>query len=313
MGISIYIFYFITLRHSHPQESSSVSFFFVGHLQTSRVEFQCYIFLDPQRGYVTNYWSRIRVLSSPSDGRPLAAVIINDCWIPGVYWYSETPVCVTYTHINFYTNSRNSVPSSSDSTLDSYLRLVVPPVPGSLGSSSRNSQRLSTTSALCGSLWSSHFSSSTHFSISIIQNFSSTQILSSTKFEFHYLEFLNSCSSCRTRFLYLQHRNSSSTELNRVPSSHNWIARNSWSVISDPPQRLPWDHVRICGCISWFFSRLRGNYLAPNLPRIWVPWNSAHSQYQESTVDLETPVVKIFRNQVELFQFFIKLKINKNK
>ena len=34
-------------------------------------------FLDPQRGYVTVYWLRIRVLSSPSEGRPLAAVIIT--------------------------------------------------------------------------------------------------------------------------------------------------------------------------------------------------------------------------------------------
>ena len=40
---------------------------------------------DPQREYVTAYWSRIRVLSSPSEGRLLAAVIINDCRIP---WFT---------------------------------------------------------------------------------------------------------------------------------------------------------------------------------------------------------------------------------
>ena len=56
-------------------------------------------FLDPQRGYVTVHWLRIRVLSSPSEGRPLAAVNINDCWIPVVYWYSGTLAFLTRKHL----------------------------------------------------------------------------------------------------------------------------------------------------------------------------------------------------------------------
>ena len=39
-----YIFYFITLRHLHPQESSSGSFFLCWFLASSRVEFQRYFF-----------------------------------------------------------------------------------------------------------------------------------------------------------------------------------------------------------------------------------------------------------------------------
>ena len=52
-------------------------------------------FLDPQRGYVTVYWSRIRVLSSPSEGRPLAAVTINDCWI---LWFINSELSATFSH-----------------------------------------------------------------------------------------------------------------------------------------------------------------------------------------------------------------------
>ena len=84
----------LSLSYSHPQESSIESFFLCWFLAPSSVEDQRYIFLDPQRGYVTVYWSRIRVLSSPSEGRPLAAVIINDCWIPIVgrtLWFLLTP------------------------------------------------------------------------------------------------------------------------------------------------------------------------------------------------------------------------------
>ena len=58
----------LLVTRKHQESSSNLTFF-----------------LDPQRGYVTVYWLRIRVLSSPSEGRPLAAVIINDCWIPVVY------------------------------------------------------------------------------------------------------------------------------------------------------------------------------------------------------------------------------------
>ena len=90
-----YVFYFITLRHSHPQKSSSGNFFFCWYIASSSVEFQRYIFLDHQRGYVTVYWSRIRVLSSPSEGRPLAAVIINDCWIP---WFISSELGATFSN-----------------------------------------------------------------------------------------------------------------------------------------------------------------------------------------------------------------------
>ena len=51
--------------------------------------------LDPQHAYVTVYWSWIRVLSSPSEGRPLAAVIINDCWIP---WVINSELGATSSH-----------------------------------------------------------------------------------------------------------------------------------------------------------------------------------------------------------------------
>ena len=129
-----YIFYFITLRHTHPQESSSASFFLCWSLPNikSRVP-TLHFFLDPQRGYVTVYWSRIRVLSSTSEGRPLAAVIINDCWIPGVYWYSGTPVSDTHTHIKTLlelSEFKFQVPVTKSPTRRP--RLLVPTVPGSL-------------------------------------------------------------------------------------------------------------------------------------------------------------------------------------
>ena len=79
----------LSLSRSYLQESSAESFFLCWFLALSRVEFQRTFFLDPQRGYVTAYWSRIRVLSSPSEGRPLAAVLINNCWIPIVTSRSE--------------------------------------------------------------------------------------------------------------------------------------------------------------------------------------------------------------------------------
>ena len=44
---------------------------------------------------MTVYWSRIRVLSSPSEGRPLAAVTINDCWIP---WFINSELGGTFSH-----------------------------------------------------------------------------------------------------------------------------------------------------------------------------------------------------------------------
>ena len=44
---------------------------------------------------MTVYWSRIRVLSSPSEGRPLAAVTINDCWIP---WFINSDLGGTFLH-----------------------------------------------------------------------------------------------------------------------------------------------------------------------------------------------------------------------
>ena len=84
-----YIFYFITLRHLHPQESNSASFFLCWSLANTKSRVPTLHFFYPRRGYVTVYWSQIRVLSSPSEGSSLAAVIINNCWIPGVYWYSK--------------------------------------------------------------------------------------------------------------------------------------------------------------------------------------------------------------------------------
>ena len=77
IGIIIYFCVYKLSDTRHKESSSARYFSFVGHSQLSRVEFQRYIFLDPQRGYVTVYWLRIRVLSSPSEGRPLAAVIIT--------------------------------------------------------------------------------------------------------------------------------------------------------------------------------------------------------------------------------------------
>ena len=35
------------------------------------------------------------MLSSPSEGRPLAAVIINDCWIP---WFISSELSATFSH-----------------------------------------------------------------------------------------------------------------------------------------------------------------------------------------------------------------------
>ena len=83
----------------HIESSSARSFSFVGHSQLSRVEFQRYIFLDPQRGYVTVYWLRIRVLSSPSEGRPLAAVIITTAGPGCLFKFMNSSI--SYTHSDF--------------------------------------------------------------------------------------------------------------------------------------------------------------------------------------------------------------------
>ena len=86
--IGIIIFFILSLSSTRTLKSRVPrAFSFVGfsHPQASSTNV---IFFYPQRGYVTVYWSRIRVLSSPSEGRPLAAVIINDCWIPWfIVWY----------------------------------------------------------------------------------------------------------------------------------------------------------------------------------------------------------------------------------
>ena len=78
-------YYIFLFYHSQELAPSRVEFWELFPLLVSRTlksRVPTLLFLDPQRGYVTVYWSRIWVLSSPSEGRPLATVIINDCWIP---------------------------------------------------------------------------------------------------------------------------------------------------------------------------------------------------------------------------------------
>ena len=108
--------------------------------------------------------------------------------------------------------------------------------------------------------------------------------LSSTSAQFFFSSMepkstLQNISSTKLQFQHQESRNSSFTELNCVPSSYKLQSSDLPGRFShtDLSRRLPWDSVRIWGWLSRFFGSLWGNYLAPNLSKIWVPRNSAHS------------------------------------
>ena len=327
-----YILYFI---NSQTLATSRVEFcdifFLCWSLVYQESSSNATFFLDPQRGYVTVYWSRIRVLSSPSEGRPLAAVIITTAGSRRLMVSRNSSISYIHTHRLSIRTLWIQVPSSiggSNSSWNSQFQFQNLStavydvrafqssksyrVPKTLKfqklSSSKNSQ-VPKSSRVPKTLEFQKLSSSKNYRVPKILKFQNYRVPKTLKFqklsssknsqvpkaiEFQKLSSFKSyrvpsfrtrvpkyfwvptnwvpsfrtsvpnyfcvsstrVPSFRTRvpkYFWVTsfgfHKNSSSTELYRVPSSHNWIARNSGPVFRPSPA-TPLRSVRICGWLS---------------------------------------------------------------